>query len=134
VTPVVISRAPLAKLEAFRKRMGWRFKWLSSSGSDFNYDYQVSFTPEQIAGGTVTYNYVSGLKNFTMRDLTGISVFIKNEAGDVFHTYSCFSRGVDMMNAAYQYLDLVPKGRDESELQYSQAWVRHHDNYEDGVR
>ena len=134
VTPVVISRAPLAKLDAFRKRMGWRFKWLSSSSSDFNYDYQVSFTPEQIAGGTVTYNYVSGLKSFTTRDLTGISVFIKNDAGDVFHTYSCFSRGVDMMNTAYQYLDLVPKGRDESELQYSQAWVRHHDNYEDGVR
>jgi predicted dithiol-disulfide oxidoreductase (DUF899 family) len=134
VTPVVISRAPLAKLEAFRKRMGWRFKWVSSFGSDFNYDFQVSFTPEQITSGTVTYNYVDGLKDVTTCDRTGISVFFKSEAGQILHTYSCYARGVDMMNVTYQYLDLVPKGRDETDLQYSQSWVRLHDSYEDGVR
>jgi predicted dithiol-disulfide oxidoreductase (DUF899 family) len=134
VTPVVISRALLAKLETFRKRMGWRFKWLSSFGSDFNYDYQVSFTPEAIASGNASYNYRNRPQSDKMLDLTGISVFYKDDSGDLFHTYSCFARGVDMMNSAYHYLDLVPKGRDEANLQFNQAWVRLHDSYEDGVR
>jgi predicted dithiol-disulfide oxidoreductase (DUF899 family) len=134
VTPVVISRAPLAKLEGFRRRMGWRFKWLSSFGNDFNYDYQVSFTPEAIASGNASYNYRNRPQSDRMLDLTGISVFYKDDSGDLFHTYSCFARGVDMMNSAYHYLDLVPKGRDEANLQFNQAWVRLHDSYEDGVR
>jgi predicted dithiol-disulfide oxidoreductase (DUF899 family) len=130
----VISRAPLAKLEAFRKRMGWRFKWLSSFGGDFNYDYQVSFTLEAIASGNASYNYRNRPQSDKMLDLTGISVFYKDASGDLFHTYSCFARGVDMMNSAYHYLDLVPKGRDEANLQFNQAWVQLHDSYEDGVR
>lgn len=126
---VVISRAPLAKIEPFKKRMGWSFKWVSSSSSDFNYDYQASFTPEEVETGTAFYNYVKTDPGLTDRE--GISVFHKDENGAVFHTYSCYARGIDMMNAAYHYLDLVPKGRDEEDLEDSQAWVRHHDRYED---
>lgn len=126
---VVISRAPLAKIEPFKKRMGWSFKWVSSSSSDFNYDYQASFTPAEVQTGTAFYNYVKTDPGLTDRE--GISVFHKDENGAVFHTYSCYARGIDMMNAAYHYLDLVPKGRDEEGLEDSQAWVRHHDRYED---
>lgn len=135
VSFVAISRAPLAKLEAFRRRMGWHFKWVSSGGNDFNYDYQVSFTPESIADGTAVYNYAA--TGMRMRgapaipsDLPGISVFLRDGSGEVYHTYSTYARGIDAMNAAYQYLDLVPKGRDEDGLRFAQAWVRHHDRYD----
>jgi len=128
VTMIAISRAPLERLEAFRRRMGWTFKWVSSAGSDFNFDYQASFTPEQQAKGEIYYNFATQ-KN-SMADLPGISVFYKDPDGTVFHTYSCYERGIDMMNAAYQYLDLVPKGRDEAGLPHSMAWVRYRDSYE----
>jgi len=121
VTFVAISRAPLAKLQAFAKRLGWTFKWLSSGDSDFNYDYKVSFKPEDLAGAKAVYNYAPN--EMQMADLPGISVFFKDESGAVFHTYSCYARGLDMMNAAYHYLDLVPKGRDEDGLPFSMAWV-----------
>jgi predicted dithiol-disulfide oxidoreductase (DUF899 family) len=127
VTLVAISRAPLGKIEAFRKRMGWTFKWLSSAANDFNFDYQVSFRPEQLATGEVYYNYRQ--RKSSMTDLVGISVFYRDADGEVFHTYSCYERGVDMMNAAYHYLDLVPKGRDEGGR--TQFWVRHRDSYDE---
>jgi predicted dithiol-disulfide oxidoreductase (DUF899 family) len=127
VTLVAISRAPLGKIEAFRKRMGWTFKWLSSAANDFNFDYQVSFRPEQLATGEVYYNYRQ--RKSSMTDLVGISVFYRDADGNVFHTYSCYERGVDMMNAAYHYLDLVPKGRDEGGR--TQFWVRHRDSYDE---
>jgi predicted dithiol-disulfide oxidoreductase (DUF899 family) len=127
VTMTAISRAPWAVIAPFKKRMGWSFPWVSSNGCDFNFDYQVSFTPEALAAGEVDYNFTR--RKTSMTELPGISVFYKDEAGDIFHTYSCYSRGLDMLNAAYHYLDLVPKGRDEEGLPYAQAWVRHHDNY-----
>ncbi len=129
VTLVAVSRAPLAKLEAFKKRMGWSFKWVSSSGSDFNFDYQVSFTPEELKSGTARYNYAKEDPGFADRE--GASVFYKDPAGTVFHTYSCYARGIDILNGAYHFLDLVPRGRDEEGLEFTQAWVRHHDRYED---
>ena len=128
VSFVAISRAPLARIEAFKRRMGWSFTWLSSFGSDFNYDYGVSFTPESLRGDGAVYNYT---KRATISDEVGISVFAKNERGAVCHTYSCYSRGVDMLNGAYHYLDLVPKGRDEDQFSFTQAWVRYHDAYDD---
>jgi len=128
VTFVAISRAPLAKLQRYAKRLGWSFPWYSSGGSDFNFDYQVSFTPQQIAAGAAIYNYAP--LRHTMSDLVGISVFAKDEAGEVFHTYSTYARGVDMLNGAYHYLDLVPKGRDEGALKHTQEWVRRHDQYD----
>jgi predicted dithiol-disulfide oxidoreductase (DUF899 family) len=128
-TLVAVSRAPLEKLVAFRKRMGWSFDWVSSAGSDFNYAYQASFTPEDIQSGAVFYNYST--TKMTMTDREGVSVFYKDDSGVVFHTYSCYARGIDMMNTAYQYLDLVPKGRDEDRLPSSQAWVQYHDRYKD---
>ncbi len=127
VTFTAISRAPLAKISTYKERMGWGFPWVSSHGSDFNFDYQVSFTPEQIAAGKAVYNYE--VRPNTMSELVGISVFAKNERGEVFHTYSCYSRGVDMLNGAYHYLDLVPKGRDEDGLKFTMEWVRRHDQY-----
>src|SRR5262245_17531150 len=129
VTMIAVSRAPLQKLEAFKRRMGWTFKWVSSAGCDFNHDYQVSFTPEEIAKGEGYYNYA--MQKSSMAERPGISVFYKAGDGAVFHTYSCYSRGLDMMNAAYHYLDLVPKGRDEAEQRpYSMAWVRFRDSYD----
>lgn len=125
VSFVVVSRAPLARIEPFKKRMGWHFKWVSSSQNDFNYDYQASFTPEQIRSGEVFYNYEK--IKMSMADREGISVFCKDESGSIFHTYSCYARGIDMVNPTYQFLDLVPKGRDEHGR--SQFWVRHHDRY-----
>jgi len=127
VTFTAVSRAPLAKINAYKKRMGWSFPWVSSNGSDFNFDYQASFTPEQITEGKAYYNY-KVVPN-TPSDLVGISVFYRNERGEVFHTYSCYSRGVDMLNGAYHYLDLAPKGRDEDAFKFSQEWVRRHDQY-----
>jgi predicted dithiol-disulfide oxidoreductase (DUF899 family) len=122
-----VSRAPLAKINAYKKRMGWSFPWVSSDGSDFNFDYQASFTPEQLAAGQAYYNY--RIQPNTVSDQVGISVFARNERGEMFHTYSCYSRGGDMLNGAYHYLDLVPKGRDEDDLKFTMAWVRRHDQY-----
>ncbi len=127
VTFVVISRAPMEKLEEFRKRMGWSFKWLSSHDNDFNYDYGVSFTPQQLESGAKLFNYSSISPGMTDRE--GTSVFYKDEQGAVFHTYSTYARGIDMTNTAYHYLDLTPKGRDEGHS--PQSWVRHHDRYAD---
>ena len=128
VSLVVVSRAPLAEIQAYKKRMGWKFKWVSSYGSDFNRDFHVSFTPEEKARGKVEYNYT--MTEFPSEEAPGLSAFARNERGEIFHTYSCYSRGVDMMNAGYHYLDLVPKGRDESSLPHSQSWVRHRDSYD----
>jgi len=129
VTFVAISRAPLDKIEQFKQRMGWSFKWVSSFQSDFNYDYQASFPPEAVQRGAVFYNYTQ--MDAGMMDREGASVFYKDENGAVFHTYSCYARGIDMLNGTYHFLDLVPKGRDEQGLDDPQAWVRHHDKYTD---
>jgi len=128
VTMVAISRAPIEKLEAFKRRMGWNFKWLSSGNNDFNYDYQVSFTPEALEN-EVEYNYAK--QKTDTSDLPGVSVFYQDSEGNIFHTYSAYSRGIDILNPAYNYLDLVPKGRDEAELEWPMAWLRYHDRYED---
>ncbi len=125
---VVASRAPLAEIDAYKKRMGWRFKWVSSYGSDFNYDFHVSFTPEEKAGGKVEYNYAEG--KFPSEEAPGLSVFIK-DGGAMFHTYSTYGRGLDIIIGAYNMLDLAPKGRDEDALPWSMAWVRRHDEYEE---
>jgi predicted dithiol-disulfide oxidoreductase (DUF899 family) len=127
VTVVAVSRAPLAEFRPFQKRMGWRFKWVSSAGSDFNYDYHVAFTKEQVAQGKVCYNY--GMSDHAAEDLHGISVFAKDAAGDVFHTYSSYARGGDILLGAHNFLDLTPKGRNETS---TMNWVRHHDRYDDG--
>jgi predicted dithiol-disulfide oxidoreductase (DUF899 family) len=129
VSLVAISKARLEQLLAFRKRMGWSFKWVSSFANDFNRDYQVSFNEDEMKRGSMEYNYC--LQSFPSEEAPGISAFSKGADGAVFHTYSCYARGLDMMNAAYQYLDLVPKGRDEAALRHTQAWVRYHDRYED---
>ena len=127
VTLVTASRAPLARIETFRERMGWRFKWVSSLRSDFNRDYGVTFTPEEVAGGEVVYNYTA--KPFPMTEGPGISVFCKDQSGAVFHTYSSYARGLDMFIGAYHLLDIVPKGRDEDDLTFSMEWLRHRDRY-----
>ena len=129
VTIVAISHAPLHKLEAFQKRMGWTFKWLSSANTDFNYDYRVSFSAADVAKGEIYQNYRQ--KKSSMSEVAGISVFYKDPRGAIFHTYSCYERGLDMLNAGYHLLDLVPKGRDEEGLTFPQAWVRYRDSYED---
>jgi predicted dithiol-disulfide oxidoreductase (DUF899 family) len=129
-TLAVVSRAPLAEIEAFKKRMGWKFQWVSSFGSDFNFDYNVSFTPEEKARGKVYYNYALG--EFPSEEGPGASVFARNEAGEVFHTYSSYARGLDILLGAYNILDLVPKGRDEDGLGFTMSWVRHHDRYTEG--
>jgi predicted dithiol-disulfide oxidoreductase (DUF899 family) len=129
VSFVAVSRAPLSKLEAFQRRMGWTFTWVSSLPSDFNFDYQASFTPESRERGDAYYNYTMGDPGMPNRE--GVSVFYKNENGDIFHTYSTYARGIDMVNGAYQFLDLVPKGRDEAGHDDPQYWVRHHDRYEE---
>jgi predicted dithiol-disulfide oxidoreductase (DUF899 family) len=129
VTLVVVSRAPLPQIEAFKRRMGWRFKWVSSYGTDFNYDYHVSFTKDDMAQGEVYYNYE--MRPFGTEEAPGTSVFYKDESGAIFHTYSCYARGGDMLIGAYHYLDLVPMGRDEDALAFTMAWVRHHDRYGD---
>jgi predicted dithiol-disulfide oxidoreductase (DUF899 family) len=133
VSFVTISRAPLAEIAAFKHRMGWRFPWLSSYGSDFNYDYRVSFTKEQVATGNIDYNY--GSPGFLSEEMSGISVFYKDIAGGIFHTYSTFGRGDEMVDTTYMYLDLTPKGRNENGPHFNLGdWVRHHDRYGvDGV-
>jgi predicted dithiol-disulfide oxidoreductase (DUF899 family) len=129
---VVVSRAPLSEIQAFQRRMGWRFKWVSSSGCEFNQDYQVSFTPEEKATGKVFYNY-EFIDSFPSEERPGASVFYRNAAGEVFHTYSTYGRGLDILIGTYNFLDLAPKGRDEKELAWSMAWVRHHDRYDGAV-
>lgn len=130
VTLAVVSHAPLPEIEAFRKRMGWRFKWVSSFGSDFNHDYHVSFTKDEMAKGSVYYNYEKS--EFPSEEAPGASVFYKDDAGNIFHTYSTYARGLDILVGAYNFLDLVPKGRDEDGLAFTMSWVRHHDRYTDG--
>ena len=120
--------APLSEIEKFKRRMGWRFKWVSSFGGDFNFDYHVSATPEEKAKGVVQYNYAETA--FPSEERPGASVFYKTAAGEVFHTYSSYGRGLDILIGAYNFLDLAPKGRDEAGLRFSMAWVRHHDKYE----
>jgi predicted dithiol-disulfide oxidoreductase (DUF899 family) len=124
---VAVSRAPYAKLAAFARRMGWSFKWVSSGGCDFNQDYQVTETAAEKAKGEAHYNYRTGPAFAGERP--GISVFYRDDDGAIYHTYSCYARGLDMMNAAYHYLDLTPKGRDEEGLPYPMSWVRLHDLY-----
>ena len=130
VTLAVVSRAPFAEIEAFKKRMGWKFQWLSSFHSDFNFDYHVSFKPEEKTSGKVNYNYA--VEEFPSEEAPGLSVFARNEAGEVFHTYSSYARGLDILVGAYNFLDFAPKGRDEDGLAFSMAWVRHHDRYAEG--
>jgi len=128
VTLLMVSRAPLAQIEAFKKRMGWNFKWVSSYGNDFNFDFHVSFTPEEMAKGEAYYNY--GMGRIPVEELPGLSVF-SNNGGDVYHTYSTYSRGLDILLGAYNFLDMVPKGRDEEGLAHGMAWLRHHDRYDE---
>jgi predicted dithiol-disulfide oxidoreductase (DUF899 family) len=128
VTLAAVSRAPLAKIEAFKKRMGWDFNWVSSHDSDFNFDFHVSFTKEQAQSGPLYYNYT--MQEFPSEEAPGLSVFYKDAAGDIFHTYSTFGRGLDQFLGTYRILDTTPKGRDEDDLPFSMAWVRYHDRYE----
>ncbi len=124
VTLLAVSRAPLAEIEAFKQRMGWRFKWVSSYGNDFNRDYHVSFTPDEMAQGKVYYNYA--MTEFDSEEAPGISVFYKDPSGAVFHTYSAYARGCELLVGAFNWLDLAPKGRNETEIM---SWVRLHDEY-----
>lgn len=127
-----VSRAPFADIDAYKKRMGWRFKWVSSHGSDFNYDYHVSFTPDDLAKGKVYYNFER--RDLKEEELPGTSVFYRNEAGEIFHTYSAYGRGDEKVLGTYMLLDLTPKGRNETGPRYNLTdWVRHHDKYEDAV-
>jgi predicted dithiol-disulfide oxidoreductase (DUF899 family) len=129
VSFAVVSRAPYAEIAAFKKRMGWCFHWVSSHGSDFNFDYHVSFTEAERANGKVEYNYTR--QEFPSEEAPGVSVFARNEKSEIFHTYSAYARGLDILVGTYNLLDLVPKGRDEDTLPFTMSWVRHHDRYED---
>ena len=128
VSLVVVSRAPLAEIEAYKKRMGWKFKWVSSFGNDFNRDFHVSFTKDEMAKGA-EYNYT--VDKISSEELPGLSAFIRDEKGKVFHTYSSYARGLDTLVGTYNFLDMAPKGRDEGALPWTMAWVRRHDEYED---
>lgn len=130
VTLAVVSRAQYAQIEAFQKRMGWRFHWVSSFGIDFNYDYHVSATAAEKQTGTADYNYT--VMQFPSEERPGASVFSKDADGQIYHTYSTYARGLDILVGTYNFLDLVPKGRDEDGLAFSMAWVRHHDKYDGG--
>lgn len=127
VTLLLISSAPLSRINAYKQRMGWSLKWVSSAGCDFNRDYHVTFTPDELQKGEVLYNYA--WKKLSGTEQPGISVFYKGADGTIYHTYSTYSRGLDMMNGAYHYLDLVPKGRDEANMRPRMQWVRWHDRY-----
>ena len=127
VTFVAVSRAPLSEIEHFRRRMGWKFPWVSSHGTDFNRDFHVSFTADELASGKADYNFGDTDPG---EEMPGVSVFWKDDAGEVFHTYSTYGRGVEVMMHTYRLLDLTPKGRDEEKLTYTMEWVRHHDRYE----
>lgn len=128
LTLLVVSRAPLADIERFRRRMGWQFKWVSSHGTDFNHDFGVSFTTEERMKGEVNYNYT--MQPFPLEEAPGISAFYKDDDGQVFHTYSTYGRGVELMMGAYRFLDIAPRGRDEAGMAYGMEWLRHHDRYE----
>lgn len=126
---VVVSRTALENLNAYKERMGWHFNWVSSLNSDFNFDYHVSITPEMAAKGETTYNYRK--IDSEGGEYPGLSVFYKDESGDIYHTYSSYARGMDMLNGTYHHMDLMPKGRDEAGLPWSMAWLRRHDQYEE---
>lgn len=127
VTMIAVSRAPYSKIAAYRKRMGWDFKWMSSYNTDFNFDYDVSFTSEELAAKKAFYNFTTQDPHSPERE--GVTVFYKDPAGRIFHTYSAYARGIDMLNTAYHYLDLVPKGRNEDGNDFPQFWVRRHNEY-----
>ena len=127
-TLVVVSRATVPEIEAFQKRMGWSFKWVSSFGNDFNFDYQVSMTKDEQGKGKVYYNY--DFTEFPSDERPGLSVFYKSGDGQIVHTYSAYARGLDILLPAYNFLDMTPKGRNEDALPYPMAWIRHHDRYE----
>ena len=127
VTMIAVSRAPYSKIDAYKKRLSWDFKWVSSFDTDFNYDYYVSFSSEELEKKEGFYNFT--ILNPTVSELPGVSVFYKDLSGKIFHTYSAYSRGIDILNNTYNYLDLVPKGRDEDGYDFSMAWVRRHDEY-----
>ena len=132
-TLTAISRASMEQIEAFKKRMGWRFPWASSNGNEFNFDFGVSFRKEDRKDGKVRYNYEE--TDFPSDEAPGASVFYKDASGAIYHTYSTFARGLDILLTAYNYLDMVPKGRDEDPaIQYKMSWVRHHDKYGDGYK
>jgi len=130
VTYVAVSRAPLDRIDAYRKRMGWRFPWASSYGSDFNFDFNVSFTAEQEAEGKVEYNFET--QDYVSDELPGMSVFYRNGQGEIFRTFSAYGRGGEPLIGTYTLLDFVPKGRDEDENKMM-GWMRRHDRYADGV-
>lgn len=127
VTFVAISRGKLADLQAYKQRMGWQFDLISSHGRDFNYDYHVSFTKEDMASGKLNYNFETIYSKHGYEELPGISVFYKDDAGDIFHTYSSYARGGDILIGAHNFLDLTPKGRNEAG---TMNWVKRHDEYE----
>ena len=127
VTVVMVSRAPMSKIEPFKRRMGWQFNWVSSYESDFNYDFHVSFTDEEMASGKVNYNFTT--QEFPSAEGPGFSVFYKDADGNIFHSYSSFDRGVEEIMTTYTILDMMPKGRDEDQLPFPMAWVRYHDCY-----
>jgi predicted dithiol-disulfide oxidoreductase (DUF899 family) len=128
VSLAAVSRAPLKEIVRFRKRMGWRFRWVSSHGSSFNTDFGVSFSSQDVAAQSMHYNFEQ--QRFANEEMPGVSVFAKDDAGEVFHTYSCYGRGVEVMMGTYRLLDLAPAGRNEAGLEHTMAWVRHHDRYE----
>lgn len=130
ITLVAASRAPWPEIEAFQRRMGWKFHWVSSAGSDFNFDFHVSFKPEEIERGELTYNYAE-MGGTPTEELPGISAFFRDPDDEVFHTYSSYARGLDMLVGAYNYIDIAPLGRNEAGLAHSMSWVRHHDKYDD---
>ena len=123
----VVSRAPLQRLLDYRQRMGWQFDWYSSLDSDFNFDFEVSFTEEQLKSGDNRYNYRDGAAG--MQELPGVSVFVRDPQGAVYHSYSCYARGLDTLNATYHHIDLTPRGRDEKDLAYPMQWLRRRDQY-----
>ena len=127
VTMIAVSRAPYSKIDSYKRRLGWDFKWVSSFDIDFNHDYYVSFTSEELEKKEGFYNYT--IQDPTVSELTGVSIFYKDQAGKIFHTYSAYARGIDILNNTYNYLDLVPKGRDEDGYEFSMKWVRRHDEY-----
>lgn len=126
-TLVMVSRAPIVKVEAFRKRMGWKCRWVSSYNNTFNRDYHVSFAKEDVEKGEVYYNF--GVNRFPSDEAPGLSVFYKDAAGSIFHTYSAYARGLDQLLGPYHLLDMTPKGRDEDQFSFPMSWVRHHDRY-----
>jgi predicted dithiol-disulfide oxidoreductase (DUF899 family) len=128
ISLVTVSKAPIEKIEQFRKRMGWSFSWVSGANNDFGRDYGVSFTDEDFAKGDMVYNFTG--KPYPMRELPGLSVFTKDADGNIYHTYSTFARGLECLLTAYNYIDMTPKGRDEAEIG-GMGWVRHHDRYDD---